>query len=96
MGHSNRYNHLTDRDIEVSKILVEFIDVASKGLTKPYDHTSFIDKMNRAGASKMIIDSCCPPSADVHDSKDFKPYIMSAVDELFLILDLKKKERIYE
>ena len=87
---------LTDKDLQVADLLIKFIDVASKGLTKPYDHTSFIDKMNRAGASKMIIDSCCPPSADVHDSKDFKPYIMSAVDELFLILDLKKKERIYE
>lgn len=89
----SKYNKVTDKDLEVAALLIQFIDVASKGLTKPYDHTSFIDKMNRAGASKMIIDSCCPPSADVHDSKDLKPYIMSAVEELFIILELKKKEK---
>lgn len=87
------YSSLGQNDLIVANLLIEFIDVCSKGLTKPYDHTSFVDKMDRAGASKMLIDSCCPPSADVHDSKDLKPYAMSAADELFRILGIKKKER---
>jgi hypothetical protein len=90
----SKYNDLTTNDFQVIDSLINIVGICANGLKKPYDHTSFITKMKDLGLKdSMILQQCCPPSADVHDSKDLKPYIMGALDEIFDILKIEKKRR---
>lgn len=79
-------------DIEKVNLLLRLLEIATRGLVKPYDPTpvaSKIDALKRKGIDVSGLESCCPTAADIRDSKDFKPYVDAALIEIAKILELE-------
>ena len=88
------FNEIINRgDLEVCKVLTEFIRVASAGITKPYSHEHYLNFI-RDFAKKENIElsdaiKCCLPSSEVREAKELKPYIIAAADKITDILKLE-------
>lgn len=64
-------------------------------MTKPYDPTPFLRKLQALKDEKIDISGlelCCPTTAEVRDAKDFKPYIEASLKEYARIMGLEVKE----
>ena len=82
-------NNLTIQ--EKAELLIRFIGAMANGIVKPNDPTYIIKKMNelqRQGHDIGRSMNFGNGSNDVRDSKDFKPYMDAALDELSEILGL--------
>lgn len=96
-----RINDLSDNEMQRIKLLLEFLEITKVGITKPYDPTQilakiqqFEDDYNKQGDNQLNLDvlkTCCMESPVIQDAKDFKPYIMAALEQLSAILDLDVK-----
>lgn len=91
---------LSDSDLQRLTLLLEFIRITKDGMTKPYDPTPILSKIDQhersinrnLNQSKQIdlsdLKNCCPDTAVIQDAKDFKPYIMAAVEQFSEIMNL--------
>lgn len=96
-----RISELSDNEMQRVKLLLEFLEITKVGMTKPYDPTQvlakiqqFEDDQNKSGNRQLNLDElkeCCISVPVIQDAKDFKPYIMAAVEQLSEILELDVK-----
>jgi hypothetical protein len=75
--------------------LLKFIEIAANGSIKPYNHDHFLSKVEKMGVGQKELFQCCPPQAEIRDSKDFKPYMMAAVKKLSELLELEDIKDFY-
>lgn len=78
------------KEIERAQLLINFIEVAARGLVKPYDLTAVFKKLNDIDVNSSIY-NCCPQQTEVRDTNNVRPYIMGACDELTKILKFEKQ-----
>lgn len=82
---------LTDQEMQKVQILLEFLEITKVGMVKPFDPTPFIkkiDALEKEGINTGNLKNCCPTSAEISDAKDFKPYIMAALEDFSEIMGL--------
>lgn len=65
-------------------------------MVRPYDPTQVLRKIHSlkhegVDTSKSV--ECCPTSSEVRDAKDFKPYLMAALDEFSDIMGMNVNKR---
>jgi len=85
-------NELSESDIAKLDIIIRFLQVTKDGLTKPYDPTPFLrklDTLSKDGVDISGMAQCCPTSAEVKDAKDFKPYITASLEEYARIMGIE-------
>lgn len=82
-------------DKEKIELLLKLVELCGNGAVRPYDHSHFIYQIRKSETKSEFNVSdlddllkCCPPSAEVRDAKDFKPYMIAALNELARLLDL--------
>ena len=68
----NFNKEITSGDLEIVDRLIEFIKVASNGIVKPYSHDHYLKSIRHLTSGQG--ESCCPPSTEVREGKELKPY----------------------
>jgi hypothetical protein len=90
---------LNDKEMQKASLLLEFLRIAQKGITKPYDPAQVLSKLtshNRLGNSSLgDLDKYCSRDSVVRDAKDLKPYILAALDEFSAIMGLTIRHNNY-
>lgn len=98
-----RINELSDNEMQRAKLLLEFLEITKVGMTKPYDPTQILGKIqqfeddyNKDHELMEKLDlshlkDCCMKTAVIQDAKDFKPFIMAAVEQFADLLSLEVK-----
>ena len=82
---------LTPERTSRAQLLIQFLSVAKDGLVRPYDQGPVLKKLEqfeKEGFDVSDLRKCCPPAGVVQDAKDFKPYILAALDQFAELLDL--------
>jgi len=72
-------------------LLIQFLDVCSKGLVRPWDPGPILDKLDKLskkGHDISHLQMCCPTSTEVRDVIDLKPYILGAAERISEMLDV--------
>ena len=84
---------LTELEMQKISLLLQFLKIAKGGMTKPYDPTPILGKIESFEQSYKVdlseLKKCCPEVAIIRDAKDFKPFIMAALDEFAKIMGLE-------
>src|SRR5688500_15128543 len=90
---NQEFKELSNQETMRARLLLEFLQVTKDGLVKPFDPTPVIRKLRdlerQQGVNIKPLMDCCPPVAEIHDVKDFKPYIMGAVRQFAQIMDIE-------
>jgi len=72
-------------------LLIRFLDVASKGLVKPYDPTYILLKLTelkKQGIDVSGVEHCCPAGTEVRDVLDMREYIFLASERICKLMKL--------
>lgn len=83
---------LKPNEFKKVELLIEFIRITKDGMTKPFDPSPFLnklDKLKKEGINTAGLEACCPTTAEVKDAKDFKPYINAALEEFAELMGLR-------
>lgn len=84
---------LTESQMQRAQLLLDFLKITKGGLTKPYDPIPIINKIEKYEHNNQVdlteLKKCCPQSATIEDAKDFKPFIMAALDQFAEVMGLK-------
>lgn len=73
------------------QLLIQFMDVLSRGLVKPYDPTHVVkklDELKKAGIDTSWAEQCCPPSSEVRDVIEVKGWYFAAAERISEILNI--------
>lgn len=84
---------LADHEMQKASLILEFLKLAKDGIAKPHDPAAVISKLEmhekRSNKDLTALKNCCSENPTVRDSKDFKPYIVSALEDLAEIMGWK-------
>lgn len=83
---------LTQEEAVEASLVLQFMNICSQGLIRPYDPTPIIEKLGELrlkGYDTSQFEMCCPPVGDIRDVKDLKPYIMGCAERLSKILGIE-------
>ena len=62
------------------------LDAIKDGIPKPYDSTVIVNKITKLERKENIdlsaLKACCPPSADIREAKELKPFIFAILDRI--------------
>lgn len=82
---------LNDQEMQKVSLILQFLEVTKVGLVKPFDPTHFLkklDSLEKEGVNVGNLRDCCPTGGEISDAKDFKPYIMAALEEFGELMGL--------
>lgn len=77
---------LTPAVVEEIKAWSMVLDALKDGIPKPFDNSIIIEKIikleRRTGEDLSQLKQCCPPSSDVREAKELKPFIFGILDRI--------------
>lgn len=91
---------LTPAIVEEIKAWASVLVALKDGLPKPYDNSIIIEKIRRledkTGEDLSQLKQCCPPSSDIREAKELKPFIFGILDRIVDISGIQKYVDKYE
>jgi len=86
--------------IEEIKAWTGVLMALKDGIPKPFDNTVIIDKIikleKRTGEDLSILKKCCPPTADIREAKELKPFFFAIMNRIIEIGGLNNYVNRYE
>lgn len=87
---------ITENEYLQAQLLIQFMDVCSRGLVRPYDPEIYhakLMKIKNAGGDIGYLQQCCPPGVEVRDVLDLKDHILASAERVAEIFDIFNQER---
>ena len=85
--------------VEEMKAWAAILDAIINGIPKPFDNSIIIDKIikveRRTGEDLSHLKQCCPPSSDVREAKELKPFIFGILDRIVDVSGIENYVRKY-
>lgn len=92
-------DHVNSKEMVEARLLIDFINATKTGMTKPYDPIPVIQKIENyerdRGVKLTQIRDCCPQLSTVNDAKDFRPYILAALDRFMQLMNIQVENQRY-
>lgn len=86
--------------LQEMRVWAEIIGVLKDGIPKPYDNSVIVSKITRlekqTNQDLSDLKTCCPPSAEVREAKELKPYIFAILDRIVDISGMQQYVEKYK